>query len=169
MPARSEAFVNTRERLQSTRREVSSDEKRQQRGALARSRVLVVEDDLVVGSLIERALKASHDVELAANGLEALALVTSQPAYDIIFCDLTMPHMTGIELYQRVLGEQPEVAERFVFMTGGATGSAEEFLERLPNEKLAKPFSVRALQSLAMNLLIRAQRAPSTDPTGGGR
>ena len=116
--------------------------------------------------LIERALKTSHDVERAANGLEALALMSSQPAYDIIFCDLTMPHMNGIELYQRVLGEQPQLAERFVFMTGGATGSAEEFLERIPNEKLAKPFSMRALQALAVKLLVRAHHAPSIDPAG---
>jgi PAS domain S-box-containing protein len=149
---------------QSPQNDAPSNAKPRQSGSVPRrGRILVVEDDPVVASLIERALKADHYVERAADGLEGLALLSSQPAYDIILCDLTMPHMTGIELYQRVARERPEVAENFVFMTGGATGGAQEFLDSVPNEKLAKPFSIQALLSLAAALLHRrvAERAPA--------
>lgn len=145
----------------STQTDAPSQASRRHSGrAPRRARILVVEDDPVVASLIERALKADHDVERAADGAEGLARLSDRPAYDVILCDLIMPRMNGIELYQRVLREHPKLVERFVFMTGGATGGAQEFLESVPNEKVAKPFSLQALLSLVTNLLHRWQRSP---------
>jgi hypothetical protein len=48
-----------------------------------------------------------------------------------------------MELYAAIAREAPELAERIVFITGGAfTATAQEFLSRVPNPRLEKPFDV---------------------------
>jgi PAS domain S-box-containing protein len=119
-----------------------------------RARILVVDDEPVVASLLERVLRAEHSVELADDGLKALSYLAAGAEYDLILCDLMMPHMTGEQVYERVCRDRPELAERFVFMTGGATGTAMgTFLESVPNERLYKPFSVPGLRAVVDRVL----------------
>ena len=69
---------------------------------------------------------------------------------------MMMPHLTGQELYQRVLAEKPELARKFVFVTGGATSPAtKQFLESVPNDLLEKPFSMATLLGLARRYVLR--------------
>ena len=146
----------------STQEDVRPAQRRRQSGSVPRrGRILVVEDDPVVAALVERVLSADHHVERAADGLQGLARLASEPRYDVILCDLMMPNMSGIQLYQRVLSEQPELGERFVFMTGGATGGAQAFLDGVPNRKLAKPFSMLTLRELVNDVLNQPRRLPS--------
>jgi len=57
-----------------------------------------------------------------------------------------MDGMSGVELHERVARERPDVAARFVFITGGAyTAHAQSYLERVPNKQLEKPFVVADL------------------------
>lgn len=122
--------------------------------AARRARILVVEDEPVVASLLERVLKSDHDVDMAADGFEALSLLTTDNDYDLVLCDLMMPNLTGQELYSRVTRERPQLARRFVFMTGGTTSeAAEAFLAAIPNEKLYKPFTVPVLRSVVSHSL----------------
>jgi FixJ family two-component response regulator len=56
---------------------------------------------------------------------------------------MMMPLMTGMEFHMRLATLVPEQADRVVFMTGGAfTPRAREFLARLPNLRLEKPFDL---------------------------
>ncbi len=104
-------------------------------------RVLIVDDEPALGRALRSLLAVDHHVQLAANGVEALELLASGPAPDVVLCDLMMPGMTGPELHARVLSERPALAARFVFMTGGAvTSQAEHFLAATPNPLLQKPF-----------------------------
>jgi CheY-like chemotaxis protein len=81
---------------------------------------------------------------------EACARVLAGERFDLILCDLMMPEMTGMELHAELARALPEQAERMIFVTGGAfTESAAEFLERVPNEQLAKPFDLAKVRSLA--------------------
>jgi hypothetical protein len=58
-----------------------------------------------------------------------------------------MPEMTGLALYERLASERPDVARRVVFMTGGTFGTGvQEFLDRLPNPCIDKPFGVSDLR-----------------------
>ena len=52
--------------------------------------------------------------------LDALARITAGERFDVILCDLMMPHMTGMDLHAALAGAVPEQAERMIFMTGGA-------------------------------------------------
>jgi hypothetical protein len=68
--------------------------------------------------------------------------------------------MNGMELFERVTREMPQLAERFVFMTGGATrADVEAFLASVSNEKLYKPFSLAHVKSLVSRFL-EARKPP---------
>jgi CheY-like chemotaxis protein len=60
-----------------------------------------------------------------------------------------MPEMTGIELHARLADIRPDMLPRVVFMTGGAfSPGAREFLERIPNRRLDKPFDAASLRNI---------------------
>jgi CheY-like chemotaxis protein len=71
-------------------------------------------------------------------------------------CDLMMPEMTGMDLHAELSSRDPALAERLVFMTGGAfTPAAREFLDRVVNARVEKPFDVPSLRTLIQTLLPR--------------
>jgi CheY-like chemotaxis protein len=110
--------------------------------------ILVIDDDPIVTRMLSRVL-SSHVVQVANTGRGALERL-SQHSFDLILCDLTMPGMSGIELYQAIRESSADVAERVVFMTGGAyTAEGHEFLAQLPNSWLEKPFDLSALKAVA--------------------
>jgi two-component sensor histidine kinase len=86
--------------------------------ASVRANVLVVDDEPLVGRSIRRALR-EHQVEVFSSGEEAIERLCSDEPFDVVFCDLMMPEVSGMEVYGRVSARRPEIASRFVFMTGG--------------------------------------------------
>jgi CheY-like chemotaxis protein len=110
-------------------------------------RILIVDDEPLVGRLVERAIGRHHHVTVMTTGKEALARFVAGETFDLILCDLMMPEITGMDLYARVLALFPEQAARMVFLTGGAfTARARAFLADRPF--LEKPFDLRALEAL---------------------
>jgi hypothetical protein len=64
-----------------------------------------------------------------------------------------------MDLYERVLALAPAVAERFVFMSACArTTRAEEFLERVPNLRLDKPFGPATAREFIQRFLWDRRR-----------
>ena len=87
-----------------------------------RKQVLVVDDDPVFSRTIRRSLKP-HDVKTCAAASEAQALLLDAAyAPDLILCDVFLPGANGNLLHSRVARQRPEIARRFVFVTGGALG-----------------------------------------------
>jgi CheY-like chemotaxis protein len=85
-----------------------------------------------------------------------LDLLATGASFDVVLCDLMMPELTGMDVFERVVVERPELAARFVFMTGGAfTGRARDFLDRVDNERLDKPFDVVKVRELVRDLAAR--------------
>jgi CheY-like chemotaxis protein len=114
-----------------------------------RGRVLVVDDEPMIGRMVERILHREHDVRVCSRAREALDWVTGGERFDLILCDVMMPDMTGMDLYAGVQRVSPEQAARMVFTTGGAfTQRAREFLETTNNLHLEKPFSLDQLQAI---------------------
>jgi PAS domain S-box-containing protein len=117
--------------------------------ALPRRRVLVVDDERLVGEAIARALSEDNDVDVVTEAEEALARVARGERYDVILCDLMMPVMTGMDLYAEIVRVAPKLAGRLVFMTGGAfTARARAFLESVVNPCLEKPLDTSKLRSI---------------------
>jgi PAS domain S-box-containing protein len=110
-------------------------------------RVLVVDDEPLIGESVRRAL-VDHEVAVAHSGADAI-LMCERTDFDLVLCDLMMPGLSGIDVFETVRARRPELAERFVFMTGGAfTPKARGFLERYEGESLSKPFALKELREL---------------------
>jgi CheY-like chemotaxis protein len=114
--------------------------------------VLVVDDEPAVAGIVARALEA-HDVTVAANGDEALALCRER-TFDVILCDVTMPGADGIEFWEALRGDGCGLERRVAFMTGGTfTQRARDFLAGVPNRCLEKPFTIDELEAVVYGVL----------------
>ena len=117
-----------------------------------RTSVLVVDDEMSVGLTLQRLLRG-HEVTTVSSGKQALELVLAGNHFDVILSDLMMPGLSGMELFDEICRHRPELASRVVFMTGGAfTAAAASFLDRVPNERLEKPFSIAAVRAVVDRL-----------------
>jgi PAS domain S-box-containing protein len=132
---------------------VASDASSAPRAQGHRLRVLIVEDEPELALALERALGESHEAMVAPTGREALGVLTRDPSFDAVLCDVMMPGMSGVELYEEVRRQAPAVADRFVFMTGGTqTSRIREFLAGAHRPWLEKPFDARELKQLLAEL-----------------
>jgi ligand-binding sensor domain-containing protein/signal transduction histidine kinase/CheY-like chemotaxis protein len=129
-----------------------------QSGDVERGRVLVVDDDPLVSSALRRTLARDHEVEVVVSSRRALELLASpKGGFDVILCDLMMPEMTGMELHAQLAATSPELARRMAFITGGAyTPVAKEFLERVDNPRVEKPFDPEKLREQVRGWVKRA-------------
>ena len=128
----------------------------------ARARILVVDDEPLIGSTIRRVL-AAHEVIPVTAAREALARIRGGERFDLILCDLMMPELTGMDLHAILAAERPALARRMVFVTGGAfTDRAREFLERSGAPQITKPFAPQDLRDG-----VRAWLAEGADPLAG--
>jgi PAS domain S-box-containing protein len=118
-----------------------------------RGRILLVEDDPLVARAVRRTLSRDHEVIFVDGGRSALEAL-AQDKFDLVLSDLMMPDMTGMDLHAELSRTHPEVAERMVFLSGGAfTEAAREFLRRVPNPQVEKPFDPQELRALVARLL----------------
>jgi signal transduction histidine kinase/CheY-like chemotaxis protein len=114
----------------------------------ARLRVLVVDDEPHVGRAVTRVLQREHDVTAVDSAERALQLLETGGEYEMILCDVMMPVMSGIELYEELARKKPEAAKSIVFLTGGAfTASAQHFLETTSAPCWHKPLDAAGLRA----------------------
>ena len=68
-----------------------------------------------------------------------------------------MPEMSGVDFHSELASQEPELAARVIFLTGGAfTVRAREFLDRVPNARLDKPFDSECLRAMVNRQVSRA-------------
>ncbi len=114
-----------------------------------RGRVLIVEDEVLLGRALGEQIGEQHDVRVATGGEEAIEILREQ-RFEAVLCDLKMPGMGGEGLYRHLQRVDPEQALRFVFMTGVGFGAEiQRFLaDGVP--VLEKPFTMeQALSTIA--------------------
>jgi len=117
-------------------------------GDIACASVLVVDDEPAIGMVLKMALK-NHDVVAVTRAMDALELLQSGKRFHVIFSDLMMPEMSGMDFFAQVEKSYPDQATRVVFVSGGAfTPGANEFLDRVKNERLDKPFTPKSVRDL---------------------
>lgn len=110
--------------------------------------VLIVDDEPLVARSLQRLLR-SCDTSVAGSGKEALDRIESGEHFDWILCDLMMPGLSGMDVYERLAEDHPELATRVVFVTGGAfTETARNFRSSVKNPFLEKPVDAAQLLSL---------------------
>ena len=123
-------------------------------GSKKRGQVLVVDDEAPVARALSRALGREHDVTVLTGAKDALARLVSGQRFDVILCDLMMPEMTGMDLYEELTRQMPDQALRMMFITGGAfSASARSFLDRVQNQRFEKPFDIQNLRAAVRGFL----------------
>jgi PAS domain S-box-containing protein len=124
-----------------------------------RARVLVVDDELPIANTLRELLAPEHEVVAATNAREALTAI-ARSNFDVVFCDLMMPGMNGIDLYERLRADRPGLERRIVFMTGGAfTAHTAEFLASVDNRRIEKPFSMGLVEQIVRQMAGAADRS----------
>ena len=119
-----------------------------------RARVLVVDDEPLVGLVIQRAFEDEYDVVLVSSAQSALDLLDRGERFDVLLSDLMMPDMSGMTLHRALVERYPALARRTVFLTGGAyTPESRDFLDATSVEFLEKPFELDTLRALLRRLL----------------
>jgi signal transduction histidine kinase len=127
-----------------------------------RGRVLVVDDEIAIGKALRRILDPEHDVTIESDARAALDRLAHE-TYDVVFCDLMMPNMSGMDFFDELTARAPETARRIVFLTGGAfSPRSEEFLRRSTNVCLTKPFTRESVSSAVRHMLLTS----AAEPTG---
>ena len=116
---------------------------------LRRGRVLVIDDEPRIGKTLRRLLDNEHDVEVLDSGRAAIERIRSGARFEVILCDLMMPDASGMVVHQEISALAADQAARMIFLTGGAfTPLAQEFLARVDNTRVEKPFSPAELRAL---------------------
>jgi DNA-binding response OmpR family regulator len=103
-------------------------------------KILVVEDDRVVGQYIRRGLEESqYHADLVDDGLEALRLI-SGGNYDIVVLDLRLPGMSGLEVL-RTIRDRGNTTPILVLTAQDAVGHKVEALRAGADDYVTKPFA----------------------------
>jgi PAS domain S-box-containing protein len=129
-----------------------------------RLRILVVDDEPMLVRSLERALKGRDEVVTCGGGRAALDALEASPGFDAILCDLSMPGMSGAELFTTIAHRWPGIEQRFILMTGGpCSEEARTFLEEWTAPRVDKPIDLGMLREL----LDRLRRGPFVQNSGG--
>ena len=129
----------------------------------ARRRILIVDDDRPVAAAIAFEL-GEHDVVVAESGREALAILRRDKNFDVILCDLMMPEISGMDVYESIRLVDPTLLGRVVMMTGGAfTTRAGQFLADVDAPMIEKPFHAGQLHAVVNALDHRRELTAASD------
>jgi CheY-like chemotaxis protein len=122
--------------------------------ALAVARLLVVDDEVEIASLMRDMLEsAGYEVVSGESAAVALELLDTA-RFDAIVSDLRMPDMDGAAFWQEVSTRHPALARRMLFVTGDTLSpNAAEFLRTSRSIGLEKPFSKADLLDRVAKLL----------------
>ena len=123
-------------------------------------KVLVVDDDPVVGKSFNRVLtdEKGYIVVTAKNAHEALKKIR-EDSYDVVFTDIKMPGMDGVELAERVKSRQPWIP--VVIVTGYGTVDNEDRAKAAGvSAFLRKPLSPEMIEESAAEALHPTVAAP---------
>jgi DNA-binding NtrC family response regulator len=133
---------------------------------IERKRILIIDDDRPVAAAIALELGA-HDVVVAESGREALEILRHDKSFDVILCDLMMPEVSGMDVYESLRLVDPALLGRVVLMTGGAfTKRAGQFLAEVDAPMIEKPFHPGQLHAVVNALDQRREQiaeAPEPD------
>jgi CheY-like chemotaxis protein len=132
----------------------------------AKRHVLVIDDDAVVGRSFDRVLSdKGYEVDTALNGEEGLKDIESQD-YDVIFTDIKMPGMDGLEVAERIKARCPWTP--VVVITGYGTEENEARAHVLGvNGFVRKPLTPEMIESVTLKALEKPVEAleAANEPT----
>jgi DNA-binding response OmpR family regulator len=112
-------------------------------------RVLVVDDEPLIGHALALLLSSAHHVDVVTSAKDALECLLWGERDAIILCVVTMPGMSGIDFHDEVARTLPEQARRIVFVTGGVANDAHfARIEASQRTVLQKPVDADQLRAV---------------------
>jgi two-component system NtrC family sensor kinase len=116
--------------------------------------VFIIDDEPGIVDLLRRVVTAEgHQVEATTSSTEALTRL-QQKEYDLIFCDIKMPHMDGQELYQEIKRRNGRLAKKMIFVTGDVINpQTRDFLAHSGSRFLEKPFITEEVVRVVRSIL----------------
>lgn len=121
--------------------------------------VLLVDDDMTVLSGFRRCLQAEDlSIEFALSGGQALRRLLSEKPPDVVVCDMLLPDISGVDVYQRAIAADPTYRQRFAVATGASNiPFVAAFLASFSGPVLYKPVDPAQL-SLAVRTCLNGAR-----------
>ena len=125
----------------------------------ATARVLVLDDEPSIRAFLARVLaSAGYEGVIASDGPEAIDEVRAGD-FAAILCDHRMAGMTGTEVYEAIVALRPELARRFVFMSGDVLNpELRGFASERGIALLAKPFDIDTVRRTVHDVVEASQR-----------
>ncbi|MGD2010369.1 MAG: sigma-54 dependent transcriptional regulator [Desulfobacterales bacterium] len=118
--------------------------------------IMIVDDEMIVReSFYHWFTKSGHRVQTAASGFEALEKL-NETAFDLLFVDIKMPGMDGLELLEKVKADYPETMA-IIITAYGSIESAVKAMKIGASDYLLKPFKPEQL-SLALEKIAQQKR-----------
>jgi len=102
-------------------------------------KILYIDDEPALRSAFRRLFRQQHDVTIAENAEVALDLL-KKFKFDVVVSDVIMPGLTGPDLCLKVREFNPDLARRFIFVSGGFDRGTGQKLGSLTNRLLMKPY-----------------------------
>ncbi len=121
-------------------------------------RALLVDDEPVIRQALRRFFQRNGwEVDEAEDGAVALERLVGEGAsrerYAVIISDLRMPGVSGMDLYERIARERPELLDRLILSTGDSVSAeAADFLRRSACPVLNKPFGLAELKGIVARI-----------------
>jgi CheY-like chemotaxis protein len=113
-------------------------------------RVLLVDYDVLNGRMLEQRLATIYDVTRVTEASYALERLAKGEHYDVILCEIALPHLNGAEFYRRAKHVSRAAARRIVFMGRQVPPRFEKFLRCGSKRWVSKPIDdVRGIETLA--------------------
>jgi DNA-binding NtrC family response regulator len=121
----------------------------------AKRKVLFLEDEPVISKVVTRILMADgFEVDVANNGQIAKDKINSGAVYDLFIFDIKTPIINGIQLYEYLEKEHPELTDKVIIATGDSLNEATKgFLERVNRPFLAKPYTLAQIKTTVHQVL----------------
>lgn len=134
--------------------------------APAGKRILIVDDEVEMIEMLFNLLKNDgYRVDTARNGKLALEKIQVRD-YEVIICDVKMPVMNGIELYEVLQKRKPKMAERIIFISGDIINKETiRFLKTCGCMYLGKPFKIESLKKSVSNLIASREFVEPVAPS----
>ncbi len=131
-------------------------------------RLLVVEDDMKIGSFLRRGLgEAGFAVDLAADGEQGLCFFEEHPGYDAAVIDLMLPGMDGLTLIETIRAR--EITTPILILSARRTvDDRVRGLQQGGDDYMVKPFSFAELLARIQALIRRDSRSRTPSSLSAG-
>lgn len=121
-------------------------------------RVLIVDDEPLVGELLQEILKIFGYAPVYCSAPDAALAMLQEESFDLLLLDCRMPAMSGAQFFEWVRSTNPDLAGRVVFLTGDTHSDDTQFLLRSTGSlHLGKPFQFESIKAVLEEALQRSE------------